>query len=89
MTVLMTKVIRFTAEWCGPCKAYAPVFNNVAATTPGMVFETVDIDAQPEIAKHHGIRSVPTTIVDKNGRAVFFKSGLMGETELREVVARH
>ena len=43
----MTKVIRFTAEWCGPCKAYAPVFNNVAATTPGIVFETIDIEILP------------------------------------------
>ena len=67
----MTKVIRFTAEWCGPCKAYAPVFNNVAATTPGTVFETVDIDAYREVAAQYGVRSVPTTIIEKGGRTVF------------------
>jgi len=85
----MTKVIRFTAEWCGPCKAYAPVFNNVAATTPGVVFETIDIDAHREVAAQYGVRSVPTTIIEKGGRSIFYKSGIMGETELREVVARH
>ena len=56
------KAIRFTAPWCGPCKAYAPMFNNVANEIKDWEFETVDIDQQPEIATQYGIRSIPTTV---------------------------
>ena len=85
----MTKVIRFTASWCTPCKAYAPIFENVASSTPGVEFQTVDIDANRPMAESFLVRSVPTTVVVEGGKTVFQKSGLMGETELRQVVASH
>jgi len=83
----MTKVIRFTASWCGPCRVYKPVFENVASSTPGVVFDTVDVDAEPQIAQAYNVRSVPTTIVQVGGRTAAFKTGMINEIELRALVA--
>ena len=84
----MTKVIRFTASWCGPCRAYKPIFESVASSTPGAVFETVDVDADPQTAQQYMVRSVPTTVVEEGGKVVAFKTGMINEAELRRLVAR-
>ena len=48
----MTKVVRFTASWCGPCKVLAPIFNELAADFASRAtFETIDIDEDPELSK--------------------------------------
>ena len=83
----MTKVIRFPAAWCGPCKQYKPIFESVASSTPGVVFETVDVDADPQTAQAYNVRSVPTTVVEVGGRTAGFKTGMIGESELRNLVA--
>ena len=83
----MTKVIRFTAAWCGPCKAYKPIFESVASSTPGVIFETVDVDADPQTAQAYNVRSVPTTVVEVGGRTVGFRTGMIGEGELKNLVA--
>lgn len=82
----MKKVIRYTAEWCGPCKVYAPIFNRVAASNPGTIFETVDVDQNPLQAQSHNIRSVPTTVVAVNGNVVKSVSGVLQEKELQTLV---
>lgn len=84
----MTKVIRFTAAWCGPCKAYKPIFESVASSTPGVVFETVDVDADPQTAQAYMVRSVPTTVVEEAGKTVAFRTGMINEAELKRLVAR-
>ena len=56
------KAIRFTAPWCGPCKAYAPMFENVSKEVTDWEFETIDIDKNPELATEYSIRSIPTTV---------------------------
>lgn len=83
----MTKVIRFTASWCGPCRVYKPIFESVANSTPGVVFETVDVDADPQTAQAYNVRSVPTTVVEVSGRTAGFKTGMVSEAELRNLVA--
>lgn len=57
-------VYDFSAVWCGPCKLFAPVFEKVSKEYEGKAnFVKVDVDANPELARQWGIRSVPTIIV--------------------------
>lgn len=65
-------LIKFEADWCGPCRVYAPAYKQAAvAYTGGVTFAVVDIDASPETARRFGVMSIPTTIaVDAAGEVV-------------------
>ena len=63
----MTKVVRFTASWCQPCKILAPIFDELSSTfADRATFETVDIDANPEYAAANRVTSVPQIIIFKD-----------------------
>ena len=55
----------FTATWCGPCKAFKPVMNEVAGE--GYSIQFIDVDENQSLASKYGVRSVPTTIIEENG----------------------
>jgi len=82
----MKKVIRFTASWCGPCKLFAPTFDKVASQTPGVYFETVDVDSGSTLILEHGIRNVPTTVVIENDGSTRKQAGIMGEDQLKKFI---
>ena len=63
-------IIDFWAEWCGPCRAYAPVFERVSEEFPDVVFAKVDTEVEQALAGSFGIRSIPTTIAFKEGIGV-------------------
>jgi len=66
----MVKVKRFTAAWCGPCKQLAPVFEQLQIQIPGVIFETIDVDMDKDVALENGVTSIPTVIIEKNGQPV-------------------
>lgn len=82
----MKQVIRFTATWCGPCKMYAPIFERVAAATAGVQFKTIDIDSGDPLIMKFGIRNVPTTVVLNGDEVVSKQSGMIGETQLKQII---
>jgi thioredoxin 1 len=63
----MLEVKRFSAVWCGPCRALAPVMEGIKAEYTDVVFETIDVDEDHEQASKFGIRSVPTVVFVKDG----------------------
>ena len=79
----MKRVLRLTAEWCGPCKGYAPIFEAVEdAGVEGVEFMTINIDNDTTgAAAEYGIKSVPCTIVD-NGGDIKRHIGVMSEVQL-------
>ena len=82
----MKNVIRFTATWCGPCKAYAPIFEKVASETPGVNFETVDVDSGDPRIIQYGVRNVPTTVVVKGNEVLSRQSGMIVESQLKQMI---
>jgi thioredoxin 1 len=82
----MKKVIRYTAAWCGPCKMFAPTFNKVASETPGVQFETVDVDSGHQSIMENGIRNVPTTVVIEANGTIRKQSGNMSAQALKAFI---
>lgn len=80
-------VVDFWAEWCGPCKMFAPIFDAAAAANPDVTFAKVDTDAHTTIAARAGIQSIPTLKVYRDGELVASRSGAMGRAALDELIA--
>ena len=66
----MIHVTRFSASWCGPCKALAPEFKKLEEEYTDVKFITVDVEEKPMIAQLYGIRSVPTVIIEKDNSTI-------------------
>jgi len=66
----MVTVKKFSAVWCGPCRALAPVMNEIKGQFSNVKFEDYDVDEAYDEATQYGIRSVPTVIIVKDGKEV-------------------
>lgn len=82
-------IIDFSAQWCGPCKVFEPVFKEVSEEFEGKVaFLKVDVDESREIAAKYGIRSIPTLISLKNGEVENTTIGSMRKSQFKEIVEK-
>lgn len=82
-------VVRFWATWCGPCIRMKPIYSEVAGELGASAkFAEVDIDQAPEIAGAFGIRSVPTTVIFKDGQPVDGVMGLVPKSQLTDLVTK-
>lgn len=78
-------VVDFFAEWCGPCKAMAPIIDELAKSYDGKVkIGKIDVDASPDSAQKYGIMSIPTMVFFKDGKEVDRVSGAMTKETLME-----
>jgi thioredoxin 1 len=75
----MVEVKKFSAAWCGPCRMLAPIFENLKPKFGNVNFINYDVDQQFEEASKYSIRSVPTVIIEKDGKEVERFVGLQSE----------
>lgn len=75
----MLEVKKFYATWCGPCKMLTPIMEKVQSKFSDVSFESVNIDEQFEVAQKYYVRSVPTVIVEKDGKEIHRFAGLQSE----------
>ena len=86
----MLTVVDFWAEWCGPCKAIAPVLEQVAAQRADTVrIVKVNADEHPRIGMRYGVRGIPTLLFFRGGEVVDRIVGSVAKARIDEVIERH
>ena len=81
-----TVIVDFWADWCGPCKRFAPVFDQVSEKHPDVVFGKVDTEDQRALAGGLGIQSIPTLMAFRGGYLVYREAGALSGPQFEELV---
>ena len=77
-------VVDFWADWCGPCHAMAPIFEQVSRELePDFRFLKVDTEAEPQIAARYGVRGIPNLVVIHKGKVLAQRAGVVDATNLK------
>ena len=80
-------LVDWWAEWCGPCRAFGPVFEAASEAHPDITFGKVDTEAEQALAGAAGIRSIPTLMAFRDGVLVFAQPGALPAPALEQVIA--
>lgn len=82
----MINVTKFSASWCGPCKALAPEFKKIKDMFPDVQFIDIDVEEKEDIATLYGIRNVPTVIIEKDNQIVERLTGLQSKQKYIDTI---
>ena len=80
-------ILDFWADWCGPCKSFAPVFEQASEQHSDIAFGKVDTEDQQQMAAAFGISSIPTLMVFREGVGVFRQAGALPAPQLEELIS--
>ena len=79
-------ILDFWAPWCGPCRQFAPIFEEVASSHPDILFGKINTEEQRELASHFQVQSIPTVAVLKEGIVVFLQAGMLPKEGLEDII---
>lgn len=84
----MIKILDFYAPWCAPCKTLAPIIEEVAKEFNVELIK-INVDEEDDLSEEYGIRSIPTLILEKNGKQVDRIIGLAPKSRIMELINKH
>ena len=83
-----TVIVDFWADWCGPCKQFAPTFEQASEEYGDIVFAKVDTEDQQELAQYFNIRSIPTLMVFRDNVLLFNQPGALPKEMLEDLIGQ-